>query len=75
MLSRGIASQSMPGLKEDKTRLTYVLCTSAEGEKYKPMIIGHAKRPRCFKHGDPSTYGFQYESNSNAWMKSDIWKK
>jgi hypothetical protein len=72
---RGIASRPLPGLKVDKARLTYVLCTSAMGEKLSPLVIGHAKRPRCFTHGEPSDYGFNYEFNKKAWMKSDIWQQ
>ncbi|CUA72364.1 Tigger transposable element-derived protein 6 [Homo sapiens] [Rhizoctonia solani] len=70
----GLASQALPGVKADKTRLTYVLGTSAAGEKLLPFVIGHAARPRCFTNGPPSDYGYDYASNKNAWMKSDLWQ-
>lgn len=71
----GLASHPLPGLKLDKSRLTYVLCTSEAGEKLRPFVIGHAKRPRCFTHGDPAAYGFYYANNKKAWMRSDLWQK
>jgi hypothetical protein len=73
--SGGIATQALPGVKIDKTRLTYTLATSCAGEKLEPFVIGHAKRPRCFTHGPPSTYNFFYASNSNAWMTSVLWQE
>jgi hypothetical protein len=71
----GLATHALPGLKVDKTRVTVVLCTSATGEKIKPLILGHAKRPRCFTHGDPAAYGFYYRHNTKAWMTAVIWKE
>ncbi|QRV90089.1 tigger transposable element-derived protein [Ceratobasidium sp. AG-Ba] len=69
----GLASKALPGLKVDKTRLTYVVGTSQTGEKFKPLVIGRAKRPRCFKNGTPEDYGFYYRYNEKAWMTSVIW--
>ncbi|QRV94803.1 tigger transposable element-derived protein [Ceratobasidium sp. AG-Ba] len=69
----GLPSKALPGLKVDKTRLTYVVGTSQTGEKFKPLVIGRAKRPRCFKNGTPEDYGFYYRYNEKAWMTSVIW--
>ncbi|KAF8685561.1 CENP-B ARS binding protein-like protein [Rhizoctonia solani] len=70
----GLASQALPGVKADKTRLTYVLGTSATGEKLPPFTIGFASRPRCFTNGPPSNYGFDYASNKKAWMTAKLWQ-
>lgn len=71
----GLASHALSGVKVDKTRLTYVLCTSATGEKLAPLVIGRAKNPRCFTHGAPSESGFYYRFNAKAWMKTNIWQE
>ncbi|KAB5591184.1 Tigger transposable element-derived protein 6 [Ceratobasidium theobromae] len=73
-IDRGLATHALPGLKADKTHLTYALCTSAVGEKLPPLVIGHAMRPRCFTNGPPADYGYDYKSNKKAWMRMDIWQ-
>ncbi|QRW22215.1 tigger transposable element-derived protein 6 [Rhizoctonia solani] len=65
----GLASQALPGVKADKTRLTYVLGTSATGEKLPPFTIGFASHPCCFTNGPPSNYGFDYASNKKAYLE------
>ncbi|QRW11097.1 tigger transposable element-derived protein 6 [Ceratobasidium sp. AG-Ba] len=71
----GLASHALSGLKVDKTRLTYVVGTSQTGEKLKPLVLGRAKRPRCFKNGAPESYGYYYRYNKKAWMTSEIWRE
>jgi hypothetical protein len=45
------SEKSAPGRKADKARITFLACTNATGEhKIKPLIIGKAKNPRCFKN-------------------------
>jgi len=36
--------------------------------KLQPFIIGHAKRPRCFKKKTGEELGFYYRNNKKAWM-------
>jgi hypothetical protein len=50
--TRTLASQTRSGIKLAKERLTAVLCCNATGSHKVPiMIIGNAKRPRCFPSG------------------------
>jgi hypothetical protein len=47
--TRTLGSQVRNGLKLAKDRVTVVLCTNASGtHKLKPLVIGSAKKPRCF---------------------------
>ena len=50
----GLANKQVSSVKGSKVRLTYALTENADGsEKLPPLIIGKAKKPRCFgnKHG------------------------
>ena len=50
--TRTLASQPRSGIKLAKDRVTAVLCVNATGSHKLPiMIIGSAKRPRCFPSG------------------------
>jgi hypothetical protein len=65
------------GGKKVKQRITIGLCCSIKGEKLKPVIIGTAKKPRCFKSikYDINSLGVDYYSNSSAWMTQEIFNK
>ena len=41
---------SSKGVKNPKERLTVMFVCSATGEKLKPLVIGKALKPRCFKN-------------------------
>ncbi len=56
-----------------KDKLTIWICASITGENMHPMIIGKSKNPRSFKGINLRKYN--YESNANAWMTGDIFKK
>lgn len=72
---RGLATGKKSGVKSDKTRLTYALCANADGsEKRKALVIGHAKKPRCFPM-DVRAIGFDYYWNKTAWMQRSIWEE
>jgi len=59
------------GGKQSKERLTVLLCANADGsDKLKPLIIGKAKNPRCFKN--VKNLPCKYDSNKNAWMTGNI---
>jgi len=65
------------GGKKTKQRIKLGLYCSMRGEKLKPVVIGTAKKPRCFK---PISYninslGIDYYSNSSAWMTQEIFNK
>ena len=55
------------GTKTSKERITVMLCCSTTGEKVKPLVIGKARQPRCFKKvKTPATV--TWASNKKAWM-------
>jgi hypothetical protein len=51
------------GCKLAKERLTVMFCCSASGEKLKPMLIGKAKKPRCFKNINVTNLPVIWRSN------------
>ncbi|KAK3088454.1 hypothetical protein FSP39_019393 [Pinctada imbricata] len=48
---------------------------SLTGEKLKPLVIGKAARPRCFKNVNTSNLPVTWEHNRKSWMTSDIFQK
>ena len=64
--------QSSKGVKAAKDRVTVMLACSAVGEKLKPLVIGKAKNPRCFKNINVSQLPVHYTANQKAWMTSHI---
>ena len=73
--NRTMAVKSDParGIKSSKERITVLLACSATGEKLKPLVIGRAKKPRCFKNND--ILPVKYCANKKAWMTSVVWDK
>lgn len=72
---RGLATAQFAGRKADKHRLTYALTTNADGsESFPPLVIGHAKRPRCFQKKSGSALGFDYWWNKKAWMTASVFQ-
>lgn len=76
---RALPSKTMDFIKNDckggklaKERLTIAFCTNALGEKQKPLIIGKAKMPRCFKKSVPSN--ITWRSSQKAWMTQHIYE-
>ena len=57
------------GAKLSKERVTIGICCNSTGtDKLKPLVIGKAKRPRCFgKVFQPSQLVY-YTFNKKAWM-------
>lgn len=67
-----LAEKTAPGLKIAKRRLTFLGCANASGlHKIKPLVIGKAKHPRCFKNfNNPLVY----RNTKNAWMTAELFK-
>lgn len=62
--------KTAPGRKAEKARLTFLACTNATGEhKIRPLVIGKAKNPRCFKN---FVLPVDYDYSTKAWMTSTI---
>ena len=68
------------GGEQSKERLSILLCVNMTGtEKLTPLVIGKAKKPRCFpklrrhqKFHDPNEIGCEWRHQKNAWMDSSI---
>ncbi|CAF4098004.1 unnamed protein product [Rotaria magnacalcarata] len=61
------------GGKKSKERYTVMLCSNWTGSnKLKPVVIGKANRPRCFKNIDIKKLPVSWCSNRTAWMNSKI---
>ncbi|XP_041377364.1 tigger transposable element-derived protein 6-like [Gigantopelta aegis] len=65
-------SQAAKGGKISKERLTVLLCCSSMGEKLKPLVIGKAQNPRCFKNINKDTLPVTWTANRKAWMTSQL---
>lgn len=68
-------TEKCSGGKHSKERMTVLLCVSSTGEKLKPLVIGKAAKPRCFKHLDRNSLPVQYFSNRKAWMTASIFSE
>ena len=65
--------KSADGRKESKDRVTLNLCSNASGSiKVKPLLIGKAKKPRCFKFIDLASLPVVYKGQQNAWMDTSL---
>ena len=63
----------LPGHKKSKDRLTFLACVNADGsERIAPLVIGHAKKPRCFHGQEGWELGFDYHKAKRAWMNRTI---
>jgi len=67
-----LKGETCHGGKISKEGLTVLLCTNSVGEFEKPVIIGKAENPRCFKGVNKGLLGVDWYSNRKAWMTRDI---
>ncbi|CAF1622589.1 unnamed protein product [Adineta ricciae] len=59
------------GGKKSKERFTVLLCANWAGnDKLKPVVIGKAAKPRCFKNIDMKKLPVTWYHNRTAWMNS-----
>ncbi|GBO22848.1 Tigger transposable element-derived protein 4 [Araneus ventricosus] len=58
--------------KISKERLTILLCCNMLGDFETPVVIGKAKKPRCFKNIDVRKLSVSWKSNKKAWMTTEI---
>ena len=65
------------GMKKLKQRITIGLCCLARGDKLKPLVIGKAEKPRCFRNigYKINKLGVHYFFNTNSWMTQTIFEK
>lgn len=73
MPSRGLSSQSQPGLKKDKSRVSLAFATNATGTDRLPVwFIGKSNAPRALRNISVPTVGGQWRWNKKAWMNTVI---
>lgn len=73
---RGLINKKGPGIKGQKSRLTYAFTSNADGsEKLEPFVIGKAHKPRAFGKKTGSQLGFYYRNNAKAWMTADLYQE
>ena len=63
------------GVKQmkDKTRITMMVCTAADGTRQPVAVVGKAKKPRCFDLLPPgSKLPLPYKSQRNAWFDKEV---
>lgn len=66
-----LATKQLEGRKQDKERLTVVICCNEDGSEKIPLwIIGKYAKPRCFKNVNMNSLDCQYRANKKAWMTS-----
>ena len=54
---------------KDKTRVTLMICTAANGDKIPIAFVGISENPHCFREGTPP---LPYIHQKNAWFDKSI---
>lgn len=68
-----LATKQLEGRKQNKERITMVVCTNGDGnDKFPLWVIGKYLNPRCFKHINRDNLGCQYRANQKAWMTQTL---
>lgn len=71
-----LATEKTPGTKRDKTRITILFgCNATGSDKLKPLVIGKAARPQCFRQLNMNRLPITYRHNPKAWMRGDIFSE
>ena len=63
------------GIKTSKERITVLLACSAAGHKLKPLVIGKAENPRCYRGTNKASLPVTYRANRKAWMTSILFQE
>lgn len=68
-----LSEKYAPGFKMQKQRITAMVCANASGNHRLPLLlIGTAKKPRCFKGMNMNALPVQYYAQKSAWMDQKI---
>lgn len=67
-----LKSEKCSGGKASKDRLTVLLGANMEGDFLRPLVIGKAENPRCFKGVSKDKLPITWKSNKKAWMTTEI---
>ena len=62
------------GVKQmkDKTRITLMVCTAADGSKVPLSVVGKPKKPECFRLLRGGKTPVPYTNQSNAWFNQEV---
>ena len=63
------------GIKTSKERIRVLLGRSVAGHKLKPLVIGKAGNPRCFRGIDKASLPVTYRANRKAWITSILFQE
>uniref|UniRef100_A0A8C0Z9I1 CENP-B homolog protein 2-like n=1 Tax=Cyanistes caeruleus TaxID=156563 RepID=A0A8C0Z9I1_CYACU len=73
---RSLATKQLEGKKQDKERLTIVICCNEDGSEKIPLwIIGKYTKPRCFKNVNLGSMDCEYRANKRAWMTGILFQE
>ncbi|GBM84948.1 Tigger transposable element-derived protein 4 [Araneus ventricosus] len=67
-----LEGEKCSGGKISKEQLTLLLCCNMLEDFEIPVVIGKAKKPRCFKNIDVRKLSVSWKSNKKAWIITDI---
>lgn len=68
-----LSEKYAPGYKMQKQRITAMVCANASGNHRLPLLlIGKAKKPRCFKGLNMNALPVNYYAQKSAWMSQAI---
>ncbi|RLN77720.1 hypothetical protein DYB28_003682 [Aphanomyces astaci] len=71
--SKAVCTKSMPGRKKVKKRITVAVTSNADGSsKWPLLLIGTAKKPRCFGPTAVADMDFVYAASKKGWMTSNV---
>ncbi|CAK8575173.1 unnamed protein product [Lathyrus sativus] len=66
-VDHSLTTKQLEGRKQDKERLTEVICCNEDGsEKIHLWIIGKYAKPCCFKNVNMNSLNCQYRANKRA---------
>ena len=63
------------GDKKAKEWITLALCVSMTGEFERPLVIGRAAKPPCFKHLCLDKLPVTWKFNKKAWMITELFNQ
>lgn len=68
-----LSEKYAPGHKMQKQRVTVMVCANASGSHRMPLLmLGTAKKPRCFKGMNMNALPVTYRHQKKAWMDQKI---
>jgi DDE superfamily endonuclease/Tc5 transposase DNA-binding domain len=57
---------------KDKTRITLMVCTAADGSKVPLSVVGRSKNPVCFRACENNKPPLPYTDQVNAWFDQNV---